>query len=283
VLLTPGVFLRVGEQTSIRMVSTDLADTQVELEAGSAIVDSGEPNSETSVSLIYRNWKVHFLQKGVYRIDSDPAQLLVREGQAEVVTAGSGQPVTVEQGMSLPLERVLVPEAAGAQTADALSEWSNGRGESITADTAITSQIDEDPAQAVTTDLAGFDGFTYFPMVGVPALGLGGYSPYAYSTLASPYQPGFSSIYLPGYTYRPLMMAPLGRGLSVGRGLSTYVPSRGLGVSPVFGAPRGFAPAVPPMPRVPVLRPGPAPVGRPATVISAPRAGAVGAHAVGHR
>ena len=32
VLLTPGVFLRMGERSAIRMVSNDLADTQVELE-----------------------------------------------------------------------------------------------------------------------------------------------------------------------------------------------------------------------------------------------------------
>src|SRR6202167_837891 len=38
VLLTPGVFLRMGDRSAIRMVADDLADTQVELEAGSIIV-----------------------------------------------------------------------------------------------------------------------------------------------------------------------------------------------------------------------------------------------------
>ncbi len=41
VLLTPGTFLRLGDQSSIRMLKNDLADTQVELQAGSAIVDLG--------------------------------------------------------------------------------------------------------------------------------------------------------------------------------------------------------------------------------------------------
>src|ERR1700727_35767 len=31
VLLTPGVFLRIGERSAIRLVANDLADTQVEL------------------------------------------------------------------------------------------------------------------------------------------------------------------------------------------------------------------------------------------------------------
>src|ERR1700686_4850889 len=72
VLLTPGVFLRIGDRSAIRMVANDLADTQVELETGSVIVDSGEPSPETSVTVIYRDWRVHFLRKGIYRIDSDP-------------------------------------------------------------------------------------------------------------------------------------------------------------------------------------------------------------------
>ena len=43
VLLTPGVFLRLGDNSAIRMLSNDLADTRVELQTGSAIVDSSEP------------------------------------------------------------------------------------------------------------------------------------------------------------------------------------------------------------------------------------------------
>src|SRR5580700_8093552 len=38
VLLTPGVFLRMGDRSAIRLVANDLADTRVELQTGSAIV-----------------------------------------------------------------------------------------------------------------------------------------------------------------------------------------------------------------------------------------------------
>src|ERR1700685_2574992 len=40
VLLTPGVFLRIGENSSIRMLSTKLTDTRVEVLSGSAIIES---------------------------------------------------------------------------------------------------------------------------------------------------------------------------------------------------------------------------------------------------
>jgi hypothetical protein len=213
------------------------------LETGSAIVDSGEPNSNTSVTLIYKDLRVHFLKKGIYRIDCDPPRLAVREGEAEVFAAGAGHPVSVERGMSLPFAAVLVPEQWSDRVGDAFSDWATGRSESISADNAITAQIDEDPASRAP----GSDSFTYFPYLGVSSLGLGSYNPYSAFTL---YQPGFNSIYLPGYTYRPLML-----GLA-GLGLRTYLPTppRRIGVSPGIGT-------IAPVPR-PLMRPvpiGPAP------------------------
>jgi FecR protein len=254
VLLTPGVFLRMGEQTKIRMVANNLADTRVELQTGSAIVDSGEPNADTSVSLIYKNWRVHFLQKGVYRIDSDPPSLSVRQGAAEVFVGSGGQPVPVEHGMSLPLAGVLVPERSNELPGDTLSDWADGRGESIAADNAITAQIDEDPPSQTT----GLDSFTYFPSLGVSSLGMdssGLYNSYL------PYQPGFNSIYLPGYTYPPLMLGLMGRGLGM------YVPRLPwrTGVSPGVGT---------------IIRIPRAPVPYPAPVRAAP---SVAIHGVGHR
>src|SRR5579863_8399373 len=116
VLLTPGVFLRLSERSSIRLLGNDLADTRVELLAGSAIVDSGEPNPGTSVTLSYRDWKVHFLEKGAYRIDADPPRLWVRQGEAEVRAGIAGEPVPVRQGMSLAFGGLLLPEQASSQS-----------------------------------------------------------------------------------------------------------------------------------------------------------------------
>jgi hypothetical protein len=239
VLLTPGVFLRMGERTAIRMLANDLADTRVEVQTGSVIVDSGEPNPGTSVTLIYKDWRVRLLQKGVYRIDSDPPCLWVRQGQAEVLFGASAQPVTVGHGMSLPLAGVLVPEQSSEPSSDALNAWADGRSESISADNAITAQIDEDPA----SQTAGLDGFTYFPFLGLPSVGLA--SSYPYSSFPV-YQPGFSSIYLPGYTYRPLMVGLMGRRF----GIYPPSPPRRIGVI------TGSGPIIP-IQHPPIQPPGP--------------------------
>jgi len=236
VLLTPGVFLRMGDRSAIRMVANDLADTQVELETGSVIVDSGEPNLNTSVTLIYRNWRIHFLQKGAYRIDADPPRLWVRQGQAEVFSGVNQQPVSVEQGMNLPFASVLVPERASGQSKDALSDWSIGRSESITADNAITAQLDQDPTSGTTV----LDSFTYYPFLGLSSLGMNPGGPYS-SYL--PRQPGFNSIYLPGYTYRPLLLGTMVLG-PIGHRFPTYP----LSLPRVGGAPgAGY---INPLPRV---------------------------------
>src|SRR5262249_1150243 len=99
VLLTPGVFLRLGEGGAMRMVDNDLLHTRVELLSGSAVVDSDEPSSGTSVSLLYKHWSVRFHERGVYRIDCEPPRLWVLQGKAEVSTDGHDAPVSVGTGM----------------------------------------------------------------------------------------------------------------------------------------------------------------------------------------
>jgi hypothetical protein len=257
VLLTPGVFLRMGESSAIRLVANNLADTRVELLEGAAIIDSAEPSSGTSVTLMYKAWKMRLLQKGMYRIDSQPPRLLVVQGEAEVASGAEGTPVSVKEGMDLPLAGVLVPERASGAPRDSLANWDYGRNESIAADNAITAQIDEDPS-SVNSSLAQ-SGFTYFPMIGLsPSYGSYGLNQSgAYSGALTPYQSGFSSLYLPGYTYRPFILG-LGLGLRPGgyRGYLYSSPVR-TGFTPGARTPgtRTFVPAPMPHPTTPPARP----------------------------
>src|SRR5262244_1544627 len=69
VLLTPGVFLRIGEDSTIRMLSSKFSDTRIELLGGSAILEANEPRADSAVRLIHKNWQVRLPQEGVCRID----------------------------------------------------------------------------------------------------------------------------------------------------------------------------------------------------------------------
>jgi len=118
VLLTPGVFLRMGDGTAFRMIANELSDTRIELLAGSVIVDSTEPSSGTSVTLIYKKWSVHFPEQGVYRIDCDPPRLWVLQGKAEVSADTRGEALSVGHGMCVPFARALVPDRSIDQPRD---------------------------------------------------------------------------------------------------------------------------------------------------------------------
>jgi len=225
VLLTSDVFVRIGERTTIRMIANKLSDTRVELLAGSAVVDSAEPSSGTSVRLIYRNWNVRFFERGVYRIDSDPPRLWVLQGEAEVSTNANQDTLLVGQGLYVPFAPVLVPERSIDEPRDALSAWAEGRQQSISADNAIAANI-QDPASMNTS---GIDSFTYFPMLGLTGLGAGLSSTYSF---LSPDQPGFNSIYLPGYTYLPVLVGLGLGGFRTPLGLRPYA-----GISPFPRAP----------------------------------------------
>jgi hypothetical protein len=203
VLLTPGVFVRIGERSAIRMVDNELSHTRVELLKGSAVVDSAKPISGTSVTLIYGSWSVRFLEHGLYRVDSDPPRLWVLQGRAEVCD-DRHESRLVGQGMNVPLRPVLAPEQTIEAPRDTLSTWAEGRQQSISADNAIAANI-QDPA-SIEASNSGLDGFTYFPMLGLSSLGLNLSTTYRSLGL---YQSGFNSLYLPGYTFLP---SPLGLG-----------------------------------------------------------------------
>jgi hypothetical protein len=268
VLLTPNVFLRLDAHSTIRMVANDLADTQVELVAGNVIVESGVQNPGTSVTLIYQDWGVHFLRQGVYRIGTDPPRLAVQQGSVEVFAGDSSDPVSVDSGMSLPFTDVLAPENSTGAASDAMGDWQTGRSQSISADNAITAQIDEDPDMRVP----GADDFIDFPLLGVPMVGM---DPTALYGSAAMYQPGFNSIYLPGYVYRPMILSLVGLGLP-GRYPIYISPTRFPGGS-LPGT--GGIGVISPLPRLPVLTSPPSglrPLTPPVRIAAPPRIGGVG-------
>jgi hypothetical protein len=243
VLLTPGVFLRLGERSAMRMVDNDLSHTRVELLSGSAVVDSDEPTSGTSVSLLYKHWIVHFQEQGIYRIDCEPPRLWVLRGKAEAYTESHDAPVSVGTGMYMPFAAVLLPEPANDPPRDTLSAWSEGRQQSVSTDNAIAANI-QDPA-SMDASISGPDTFTYYPMLNLPSLGQDLSSTYSALGLS---QPGFNSLYLPGFTFLPSLLGIRPIGLAPTRFPSAHphpIPVRPVYPRPVPTRPTFPHPAAP--------------------------------------
>src|SRR5580698_6945601 len=127
ILLTPGVFLRLGENSAIRMLSTRLVDTRVEVLSGSAIIESNEIPKDNAIELIYKKDSIRLVKQGLYRVDTEPARFQVFEGEA-TVTDPTGQ-LTLKGGKQTNLAGVLMAENFDrkADDQDALYRWSDRR------------------------------------------------------------------------------------------------------------------------------------------------------------
>jgi hypothetical protein len=137
VLLTPGVFLRVGENTAIKMLDNRLLSTRVEILSGTAIVESDDPQmsiKDSPVSLIYKDYEIRLVKHGLVEIVSDPAEMRVYKGEAVVNIANgttANDRATVKEGRLLPFSAALVTEAFNDKVGDDLYIWARDRSQSV--------------------------------------------------------------------------------------------------------------------------------------------------------
>ncbi len=208
VLLTPGVFLRLGEDSSFRMVTNRLIDTRLELLSGSAVVEAADIPKDNSVTVVYKDAAVHFTKKGIYRFDATPGQLRVYDGEAEV-KAGD-KTVDAKEGRLVALD-TLATSKFDKNVGDALNRWSERRAEYISmANVSAANSLRTSSLYGGYSGLGDYgmyggfgSGWFYNPYFGmftfVPGM-MGGafYSPYGYR-LWSPYDVYMA--YMPGLYY----------------------------------------------------------------------------------
>jgi hypothetical protein len=89
-LLTPGVFFRVGDNSSTRMISPNLTDTEVEVVYGNALVEVTDIHPENNLQVIEDGKSTQLVKNGLYDFDADHDQLRVFDGQA-VIQDGNKQ------------------------------------------------------------------------------------------------------------------------------------------------------------------------------------------------
>jgi hypothetical protein len=211
VLLTPNTYLRIGENSSVRMVSDDLSGPRMEILAGSAALDSESASPAGSVQLTYRDSTIRFLKPGRYRIDADPPQLRVFAGEAEVLKDNS--PVTVESSQLMPLDGAPIVKRFTEGVDGLLDIWADERHSLISSNLSNAQSIYDplvdsppDGSGDYLSSLGAYGG--YIPLAGLPAVGgyygspsygygVYSYNPYGYSYL-QPYgvivQPTYSRV-----------------------------------------------------------------------------------------
>jgi len=281
VLLTPGVFLRLGENSSFRMITNRLIDTRLEFLTGAAVVEAEDIAKDNSVTVVYGDATVHPTKKGVYRFDSGTGELRVYDGLAEV-TAG-GQTVEVKEGHLIALDTLAVGKF-DKTVSDALNRWSERRDSYVSmanvgaADTLRTSAF-----AGIGGNNPFMGGWYWNPFFGmysyVPGMGGMFYSPFG-NPFFSPFDVYMA--YMPGFYYYPAYFGNYGYGNGYGYGnaynsinyKSVPAPSRSSGS--IGSVALGHAPSVGSTGRVSLGAAGPGPSVSPVSSVGVARGGSVG-------
>jgi hypothetical protein len=273
VLLTPGVFLRIDEDSAFRMVSSSLTDTRIEFLHGSAIVDSVEASGNPPIVLTYQHCRMRFPKPGIYRIDSDTGVLQAYSGQAQAV-APDGKTSSIDPNKLYFFDLSAVTNKFGEPNEDEFYDWARGRADAISAANQLASQTngdpDSDPALGIfTPPLPSYSTYPAYPAIGG----------YGFTPFFDPYFGFTGGGFAPYNTFPIFLLVPR-------RDFTSRWPHRNPTANPGYVASR---PVLTPAPiRVPIYIPRPAPGGvgaarpyRPAMISPRPSA-PIGVHAIGH-
>jgi len=193
ILLTPGVFLRVGDNSSVNMVAAGLEETELRVDKGHAIVEVDQIYPQNELRVTVGQATARILKPGLYDFDLQQNELRVFDGEA-MVQEGDRQ-IKIKAGHDLAVTgNSLYKEAKfdkKAMNSDDLYRWSSLRSD-------YEAEANLDAARIVVADGWGpsywgavgwywdpwFSAYTFMPLDGIF------YSPFGW---------GF---YSPGFVYR---------------------------------------------------------------------------------
>lgn len=221
VLLTPGVFLRIGENSAIRMVTNRLIDTRLEFLSGSVLVEADDLPKDNGVTIVYKDYSIKLERKGVYRFDSEPAALRIYDGQ--VMAELNGKAEDIKDGRLLAMDGELKSAKFDKdKDADALYRWSRRRSEYLAmANVSAAKSVRDSGTYWQSSNWYWnpyFNMYTFIPGRGAY------YNPFGYA-LWSPFTV-YDYLYSPGYYYTGYG----GGGGRISRGVSSA--SAGSAVAP---------------------------------------------------
>jgi hypothetical protein len=85
-LLTPGVFLRLDDNSAVQMVSNSLINVEVQLQKGRAMIEVDQITPENHLAVLVNGFTTRLEKKGIYQFDANNPSVAVYDGKA-VVTA----------------------------------------------------------------------------------------------------------------------------------------------------------------------------------------------------
>lgn len=211
VALTPGVWVRIGDNSQLRMVSTSLTDTQVQLDRGEAMIEAAQLVKDNHIQMLDHGGSITLEKTGLYRFTADnPPTAAVIDGKAQVYYGD--RKIDLGKGKETILSAALKEEKFDTKKEDDLYAWSNVRSQY---DAAASYQT----ARNITINNYGGSWGWDYPFYGWGWGGPGWYWNSMWNNWAwlpgdgifySPFGWGFYGI--PYLAYAPVVYVPVGTG-----------------------------------------------------------------------
>jgi hypothetical protein len=182
VLLTPGVFFRLGDNSSAMMISPGLTDTELRLDKGEATVEVAQLHPQNNIVIAQDGAKIRLTKTGFYDFDEDDKLVRVYEGEVKVEVNGQTVEVKNDHQLALNAGGSMKPEKFDKDVRSDLYGWSSLRSSYLAEANVDRAQVyqmgnwygagwDWDPYYDAYTFIPG-DGIFYSPF------GWGFYSPF---------------------------------------------------------------------------------------------------------
>ena len=186
VLLTSGVFLRVDDNSSVKMINAGLANTEVEVDKGRAMVEGTDITKNNNIRVDEGDAATRILKNGLYGFDANENSIRVFKGKAEVVEKDKKVDLGNEREVVLsPNAKLKGQDFDARKYEDDFFRWSALR-------SGYLSEASVDQARIYVNDGPGwlglgwywdpwFDCYTFIPGGGIfySPFGWGFYSPFA--------------------------------------------------------------------------------------------------------
>jgi hypothetical protein len=189
-LLTPGIFLRLGNDTTVQMISPDITHTEVQLQQGRVSVEVDQIYPQNTILIDLNKGQTQLLKPGLYNFDAAISTVRVFDGKAAVYPGENLQatvkPIDVKGGHQLVLNgETLKPQSFNkdqAMASDPLYRWSSLRSQYLgEANLRLAEQYEGYPGFYPGWYWAGGPfGYTWLPGDGLfwNPFGYGFYSPF---------------------------------------------------------------------------------------------------------
>jgi FecR protein len=132
ILLNPGTYLRLAEQSEFEMVDNSLDNLLVKLKKGSAIIEATGPGEvKLRIPIITEQQRMTIVRAGIYRINVRPGitELFVRKGRMEL---GSNREEVIKSGKKVTFSSAGQSIAKLEKTEkDQFDDWSKLRGQTL--------------------------------------------------------------------------------------------------------------------------------------------------------